>query len=104
MTVKRVFTAASSPGRPLASESQVAHRVERVRNIRHLDADLALVQFVECRKRVRDRLFACVVILGDPLARRLEISLVARLVARKERESRTEQSQLQVLAQEEGLR
>src|SRR5437879_4137869 len=69
-----------SPRRPLAREPQVTHGVERAGDVGHLDRDLALVQVAKRGERVRDGFVARVVILRDPVARRFQIRLVARLV------------------------
>ncbi|MNC85542.1 hypothetical protein D3C83_11480 [compost metagenome] len=51
-----------------------------------------------------DVVVAGVVIAREPVARGLEVRLVARRVAREQRQPRPDQPQLQVLAQEIGLR
>ena len=74
-------------------------------DVRHLDA--------RCRSRagcadvpsgVRDRFVRACRSTGKPLAGRLQVRLVARRVAREQRQPRAEQAQLQVLAQEKRLR
>src|SRR5882672_3823362 len=82
-----------SPGGPLATRLEAAHRLEALGDGRHLEADRGGRELLDLRQRVDAGLRARVEIALDPELRDAQVLAVARLVAREERQARIQQSQ-----------